>query len=379
MVLVTELYIFAFITIAYGILITLALFGFSKLKRIQGIVSEELPETFISIVVSARNEEESIILFLQQLQKQDFPPHLFEIIIVDDASEDYTFLKISEFIDYSNLSIQLIKEPFHLGKKKCLSKAIELAKGDIIITTDADIVYRNKNWLASISHYFATENPNLLIMPIDYYEPKSVLEIFQVIENLALTLITAGFTGIKKPFLCNGANLAFKKQAYLKANGYEEHLHLSSGEDVFLLEAIKKQDVNLVHYSVNRALIVKTKATTHLKTFFYQRVRWAQKAKYNRNYLNAFTGFLIVIANMILLAFFVAILKKSIIIPYLSIFVLTKFVFDFLLLFLASDFLGRLYYLIWIIPFSCVYWIYALVIGVSSLFVKPIWKSKPIH
>jgi poly-beta-1,6-N-acetyl-D-glucosamine synthase len=376
---VIELYIFAVIIIAYGIFITLALYGFSKLKRVQELAPPTSSPSFISIVVSARNEEANITLFLQQLSKQQFSSQQFEIIIIDDASEDNTFFKISEFATYTSLNIQAIREEKHLGKKKCLSKAIHLAKGDIIITTDADVIYRNAYWLQSISSYFASQSPNMLVMPIDFHEPKTLLELFQVVENLALTVVTAGFVGINKAFLCNGANLAFKKSAYLNANGYAEHLHLSSGEDVFLLEALKKQNPKQVHYVINRALIVKTKACANLKEFFYQRVRWAQKAKYNHNFFNAFAGFLIVIANMLILAFLVAILKKSIIMPYLSIFVLTKFVFDFLLLFLASDFLGRIYYLVWIIPFSCVYWIYSLIIGIGSLCIKPIWKDKLIH
>jgi hypothetical protein len=84
-------------------------------------------------------------------------------------------------------------------------------------------------------------------------------------------------------------------------------------------------------------------------------------------------------ANLLMLAFFMSIINKSVIMPYLSIFVLSKFVFDFLLLFLASDYLGRLKYLGWMIPFQCIYWIYALAIGICSLFIKPYWKDKKIN
>jgi hypothetical protein len=45
------------------------------------------------------------------------------------------------------------------------------------------------------------------------------------------------------------------------------------------------------------------------------------------------------------------------------------------LLFLASNYLGRFNYLIWMIPFQCLYWLYALVTGLCSLFIKPYWKD----
>ena len=218
----------------------------------------------------------------------------------------------------------------------------------------------------------------MLIMPVDFETESGTLPAFQIIENIALTAITAGYAEINKPFMCNGANLAFTKKAYEKAGGYQSHINISSGEDVFLMEGIKKTHPNGIHYVLSKALIVKTKAQITYQSFFNQRLRWAYKAKYNSNVLNLSAGFLILMANLLIPALLVAILNKSAIIPYLSIFVLVKFVFDFLLLFLASNYLGRLNYLIWIIPFQCVYWLYALIIGLCSLVVKPYWKDKKI-
>jgi biofilm PGA synthesis N-glycosyltransferase PgaC len=196
------------------------------------------------------------------------------------------------------------------------------------------------------------------------------------VENAALMAITAGYAGLQKPFMCNGANLAFKKNAYEAVNGYRSHAHIASGEDVFLLEAIKKIHPTGVHYLLSRELIVKTKPQPGLRSLFNQRLRWASKTKYNSNALNLFSGLIVVLANLLFLALFAAILKKSLIIPFLSIFIGAKFVFDFLLLFLASDFLGRTKYLVWFLPFECLYWIYAFVIGISSFYMKPTWKGK---
>jgi cellulose synthase/poly-beta-1,6-N-acetylglucosamine synthase-like glycosyltransferase len=215
-------------------------------------------------------------------------------------------------------------------------------------------------------------------MPIDFETQFGFIQRFQIIENIALTGITAGYCGLNKAFMCNGANLAFKKEAYFEVNGYHSHLSISSGEDVFLLEDLKKLNPKLIHYSLNTILIVKTKPVSTLKSLFNQRIRWAYKAKYNTNVLNILLGIIILSANLLIAAWFVAMLKKSVIIPYLSIFVFTKLIFDFLLLFLASNFLGRSKYIWWIIPFQSVYWIYAFIIGISSIFFKPRWKGKKI-
>jgi hypothetical protein len=146
-----------------------------------------------------------------------------------------------------------------------------------------------------------------------------------------------------------------------------------------LLESIKKTDPTSIHYSLSRELIVKTNCQNNLKAFINQRIRWASKIKSNSSLINSFASFIVLAANLIFLALLVAILKKSVILPYLSIFALAKFVFDFLLLFLASDFLGRIKYIWWLIPFECIYWMYALYIGITSLFYKPSWKGKKIR
>ncbi len=372
-----ELYIFAFVIVAYGTFTTLALIGFGRLKDSVKEVSSA--DAFISIVMSARNEEATIRECLEQIIKQNFSKQHFEIILIDDASEDNTYKIALSILEKSGLSYQLIKQDTHKGKKQNIATAIEKAKGSIIITSDADVVYRHPNWLLTVSNYFKAYSPNMLIMPIDFETQSGFLTKFQVTENLALTAITAGYSGIKKSFMCNGANLAFKKNAYELVSGYQSHLHISSGEDVFLMEDIKKINPQSIHYALIRELIVKTAAINTIKDLFQQRIRWASKAKYNSNNLNVFAGFIILVANLLFLALFVAILKKSVIIPYLSIFVLAKFVFDFLLLFLASNFLGRTKHIWWIIPFECIYWIYAFIVGIGSLFLKPYWKGKKIN
>ncbi len=374
-----ELYIFAVVIIVYGLFTTLAVIGFNRLKREVPSPEVKLDSAFISIVLSARNEANTIEKCLEQIIKQQFPANHFEVIIIDDASEDNTYSIANMVLEKSTLQYQVIRESVHQGKKKNIAKAIMLAKGSIIVTTDADVVFRFSNWLSTISNYFDIHKPAMLVMPIDFEMESGLLPTFQIIENIALTAITAGYVGIQKPFMCNGANLAFKKSAYESVNGYQSHLNISSGEDVFLMEAIKKMNPSGIHYVLSRALIVKTQVQTNFSDFFNQRIRWAYKAKYNSNFLNLSAGFMVMMANLLILAFFMSIINKSVIMPYLSIFVLSKFVFDFLLLFLASDYLGRLKYLGWMIPFQCIYWIYALVIGVCSLFIKPYWKDKQIN
>jgi len=373
-----ELYIFSFVIVAYGTFTTLALIGIGKLKRHIPIYKEK-SSLFISIIISARNEEKNIERCLDQICKQTYSQNLFELILIDDASEDHTFEIAKNYLEQSKLHYQLIRQPEHCGKKYNIAQGISLAKGSVIITSDADVVFSFSTRLTVIANYFNLYSPNMLVMPVDFESDKKLISAFQIVENIALTAVTAGYTGIQKPFMCNGANLAFKKNAYMQVNGYDSHAHMSSGEDVFLMEDMKKINPSAIHYFFSRELIVKTIPQTNITSLFSQRLRWASKTKYNSSTLNRFSALIVLLSNLILFALFVAILKKSFIIPYLSIFAVAKFVFDFLLLFLASDFLGRIKYIWWLPLFECIYWIYAFSIGAASFFIKPTWKGKKIN
>jgi len=373
-----ELYIYASIIIAYGLFITIAIIGFGRLK-LSLLEKKKINSSYISIVISARNEAENIEDCIAQIVNQNYPKDNFELIIVDDDSDDDTYTIAFNVLKDSGLSSQLVKQINHKGKKHNISEAIKISKGSIIITTDADVILRSSNWLSTISNYFNTYSPNMLVMPIDYESNVGLLGNFQVMENIALTGITSGYCGLQKPFMCNGANLAFKKRVFEQVNGYQSHLHISSGEDLFLLEDVKKIDSNSIHYGLLKDLIVKTKTINTMPAFLKQRIRWAYKSKYNPNLMNLFSGFVIIAANLLIVFLLLAMLTKSVVAPYLLIFVIVKFVFDFLLVFLASKFLGRIKFMWWFIPFESIYWMYVLIVGTASLFLKPNWKGKKIN
>lgn len=377
-----ELIIFAILIFCYGIFTTVAVIGIARLQQFSqynSVPNLEPTKNFFSIVVSCRNEEDNMTEFVEQINNQSFSKQHYELIIIDDFSEDQTYELAEQALNKTDIKYQLIKTEKQNGKKRNLSEAINLAVGNIIITTDADVCFRFTNWLQTINDYFDLYRPALLIMPVDFITNESLLSKFQIVENIALTAITSGYSGNNIPFLCNGANLAFTKKAYEETEGYQSHLNISSGEDIFLMEEIKKTHPLGVHYGLNRELIVKTKTQNKLKDFFNQRVRWAYKAKFNKNPLNFFSAIIILGANLLVPALLLSFLNQSILSPYLAIFIMIKFLFDFLLLFLASIFLGRTKFLLWLIPFELVYWIYALIIGISSMFWKPYWKGKKVN
>ena len=193
----------------------------------------------LSVVIAVRNEEKKLLSLINSLQSQDYDKNLYDVIIVDDHSQDNSLKILQEQASlWSNL-IVLKQDALLSGKKKAILKGVKESKNDIILTTDADCSF-NKNWLSSMSSFFTNETINLVSGPVSYKSSNSFFKKIQALEFLSLIGSAAGAIGINKPILCNGANLAYRRKVFLESTNYESD-NIMSGDDVFfLLNLIKR-------------------------------------------------------------------------------------------------------------------------------------------
>ena len=335
------------------------------------------PKTKITIIIPARNEEQTILKCLQSISIQQFPENLLQVIVVDDGSIDNTvtlaetFLK-ENFVDYKLIRMES-KEPG--GKKSAILKAIEQAEGSIIITRDADSYTENPLWLKSLVYSFEKENCDLLISPVILHGDNSFLSNFQKFENLAINALGLSMTKIKLPFVCSGANLAYKKEKFLQCQPYQNNLNLGSGDDMFLLKSFF-----LNRYSINSNTstesIIYTGTETSFKKMLLQRLRWASKSGKINTLPVFFTGLLMLSVNALCLLALCLPFVNSL---YLTISLLTltiKFIIDFLLLILSARmFKQKVSWLL--LPLAFLFnGIYVPVLTFASIFVKPNWKGR---
>ena len=140
---------FIVISFLYFLFIILLAAGLLSLKKHQSTSLHS-----VSIIVPARNEEKRIEECLQHLLKQNHPD--YEIIVINDRSEDKTRNIIKTYSDsYDNVHLIDIKEvPCGFSPKKfAITKGIETAKGEIILTTDADC-RPPETWASAIASHF---------------------------------------------------------------------------------------------------------------------------------------------------------------------------------------------------------------------------------
>jgi cellulose synthase/poly-beta-1,6-N-acetylglucosamine synthase-like glycosyltransferase len=258
----------------YLIFLTRIYTGLSRLKKSD---SNILPEEFISVIIPFRNESDKILLNLKSIENQNYPKEKFEVIYVNDSSDDDSLKILLENKSSDNITILSVPKDYSTNahKKRAIRYGIEHSNGEIVITTDADCVYEN-DWLKSLLNNFDNET-GFVSGPVEFIESRKLFSKIQKIEFAGLVLTGAGLIGSGNPIICNAANIAYRKKAFEAVNGFKDNMNLSSGDDEFLMQKISRDTAQKVKFSLDEISIVKTDVNKNIREFYHQRKRWASK------------------------------------------------------------------------------------------------------
>jgi biofilm PGA synthesis N-glycosyltransferase PgaC len=333
--------IYLFIGVGFLYLLSLAmlLIGFLKLP----VFTKKLfPEkTKFSIVIPFRNEADNLQGLLESLQGLKYPPHLFEVIFVDDASEDNSVETINQAlkknVGFDNF--QIIKNERYSAspKKDAITAAITNSKHEWILTTDADCILPS-TWLKAYDSFIQTNRTALVAGPIVYKPNESIHGQFQKFDGLSLQLVTMGSFGLQTPILCNGANLAYKKEAFYSVQGFSENNHIASGDDIFILEKILKIAPKEVHFLKSEEAIVETLPQNSWTGLIDQRIRWTSKTAKQKSSFSKPLGVLVFLANSMILAGLIYCIIKPDFSPYYLGFLVAKVSIDFYVIKMSNTF-----------------------------------------
>ncbi len=89
----------------------------------------------ISVIIPAHNASRTLTITLDALRRQTFRD--FEVVVVDDASEDATSWVADSYSPH--LDLQIVRPPENLGRARARNLGIERARGDILLLLDSDI------------------------------------------------------------------------------------------------------------------------------------------------------------------------------------------------------------------------------------------------
>ena len=357
------------IFIVYAVLILFLLYGWFRNNT-----KTKTSNFKLSVVIAVRNEEKNIGKLISNLKLQDYNPNLFNVIVIDDHSEDQTLkLLKKESAMWKNLKVLSLEKKYK-GKKQAILKGVKFSNSDIIITTDADCSFTHK-WLTSISSYFISEKINLVSAPVSYNTSSNFFSKLQTVEFLSLIASAAGAIGINKPILCNGANLAYRRKVFMEKNQYSTD-DKASGDDVFLLHNIKQFYNHSILFAKNLDALVLTDPKKNFTDFFNQRLRWSSKSVYYRDFDTIFVSMLVFVTNLLVVISAICLMFESIYTDELISMIVLKFIVDFIFLVPILFFFNRTS-LIGLIPIlQFFYPIYITLTSIISTFVSFNWKGR---
>ena len=330
----------------------------------------------VSIVVAVRNEGRRVIRLLETLIAQDYPEDKYEIVIVDDHSDDDTAEQLEAFKSkHPAIDIRLLKTDGE-GKKAALKTGIEQTKYELIATTDGDCI-TGKRWLHRMVAFYELKKPKLISGPVVYRREKGLWQHFFMLDFMGLVASGAGSLGLHLPLVANGANLMFSKGTYLKLLSEQKGQNRASGDDVFLLHAVVKEyGARSVLFIKDTQAVVETEPPADFRAFFRQRIRWSSKATAYRSWWAVFVSLTVFLFNLLLLLSLLATILKVWFVVIFLLFILMKMIVEFPLLRHFSEFTGRQHSLYYLFLFGWFYPLYIVAAAIISFFTPYRWKGR---
>ncbi|MET3025126.1 glycosyltransferase [Flavobacterium sp. UW10123] len=359
--------LFTILTI-YIFSISLLIYGFFKVKKYRKADLE--PKTSFTIIVPFRNEEENLPVLLESFSNLNYPKDLFEVILVDDNSDEK--FQVSHFTFHISQidNIRVSNSP----KKDAITAAMQHVKTDWVITTDADCIVP-ENWLLTFDNYIRQNKVSMLAGAVTYQCENSFLDHFQQLDLTSLQGATIGSFGLNKGFMCNGANFTYTKSLFESLNGFEGNDKIASGDDVFLLQKAIEKFPDEVHYLKADETIVTTKPTENWKALFHQRVRWAAKTSSYRSTFGKFLGLIVFFGNLSFVIGFLFMIFGLWSYPIFVLFAFSKFVIDYVLLSITNQFLTKTRIKSLLLS-SLLYPFFSSTVALYSLFGSYEWKDR---
>ena len=240
-------------------------------KKYEKLPHEKLPS--VSVIVAARNEEENILECLKSLDNLIYTSEKLEIIIVDDHSTDRTGEIIRKFIE-DKKKFKLIIPQKQIGEVKgkanAIANALEIATGEVILTTDADCEV-SPRWAETLASYYKEDVA--LVCGYTTQEGSTAFEGMQAVDFIYLLAVAAGAMNLGKPLSCIGNNMSYKRKVYDEIGGYAK-IPFSVTEDFKLLMAFHKLKKYKIIYPLDKGGLVTSKPCSDFKSLYHQKKRW---------------------------------------------------------------------------------------------------------
>ncbi|MBK9936468.1 MAG: glycosyltransferase [Cytophagaceae bacterium] len=332
-----------------------------------------------SVIIPVRNESENISRLLKSLENQSLGSEKFEVILVDDQSDDDTKSKALQFFENSKLNWRILDlNPDERGKspkKNAITKAINYSHNELVFCTDGDCELPNE-LLSEYQKVFDNKEVMFISGPVSFFDVKSRLfrklwNKIQIVEFASLVGVGGSSIFVGSPNMCSGANIAYRKVVFFEVKGYDGNEHLASGDDEFLMHKIAQKYPGSIRFSGGIKSLVLTNDSKNLTQFFNQRIRWASKWSFYKSLVPK------------ILAIYVFVLNLGSIYLLMSGFwfwLIARAIFEFIFLVIILTKFKKISSIIIIPLVQFIYPFYVVFFGIKSFFSnkKYSWKSREL-
>ena len=357
----------------YTIVIIRLSWGLGRLRRSHSL-SPGIPVP-VTVVIPFRNEKERLPDLVRDLELQSYPKDRVNAIFVNDHSQDGSKASLDSLIGKNSRFICLDLPGDKSGKKEAISFAVQHAKSEWIIQTDADCRI-GPQFIASHMAFREKHNSDMVAGLVTIQKGRGgFLESFERLDLLSLVGTGAGSFHFKRPLMCNGANLVYSRDLFKATRQFDPSDGVASGDDMFMMIGARKLGKTL-SFNVAREAMVETLPVVTPGELIAQRMRWGSKAvHYNMGDIQLM-ALLVAITNILILFIPLFLSLTPGCWPWLLSAYLVKTLADFNMLYRVTGYTGQRKSLRGFLPISLAYYLLQMVILTGSLFVRSDWKGR---
>ncbi|MBD3240312.1 MAG: glycosyltransferase, partial [Chitinivibrionales bacterium] len=271
--LIPALAVFAFLTFWYLLFIGFLLVGLLRLRGAGTPAGERY-----TVLIAARNEEQWIGRCLESVLKQTMAAERFDVVVVDDRSDDNTPRILAEIAEREpRVTVVTVTElPEGISPKKhALLRGLEAVRNPVVACTDADCIVP-PTWLETIDKHLDRDTG--LVQGVTSYRRvkgmSTALSMFESLDFLSHGIVSGASIGAGLPLNANGNNIAWRRLAFDDAGGYGESGTVLLGDDDLLMQRIHHDRRWQVRFMADSRGAVTTEPETTLGAMLRQRARW---------------------------------------------------------------------------------------------------------
>jgi len=224
----------------------------------------------VSVIIAARNEYDNLSMHLPLILDQDYPE--FEVVVVNDGSQDETQTLLEEF-QKTHKNLKIVVRPhndiYDAGKKLAITLGIKGATHERLLFTDADCKPVSRKWIQAMMRRANEENLVLGYSP--YQRKNGFLNKIIRADNFYTAMNYMGYALAGIPYMGVGRNMSYTKFTFFEVGGFRKHYSIASGDDdLFVNEVATKENTKVC---LDRDAMVESVPETQWTPFWRQKRR----------------------------------------------------------------------------------------------------------